>query len=183
MAGNVTLYEINVPAIVEMLEGRLLPQTIQMLSSILAITLVGMKQLLKDWLSHTFRVRRDVVLDALKWLQANNENYSNVTISQERILTLPEDGIPAEIEATIRYQDSEDAAIQEREGYTMNEYMAYEELDDTNDSPMVDKERDQTTDVNKGDGDVASKYIGDVMPLHILGVADVKQTLWDTTSG
>ncbi|KAI6153942.1 hypothetical protein BKA82DRAFT_23165 [Pisolithus tinctorius] len=101
MAGNVTLYEINVPAVVDMLEGRLLLQSVETLSSVLAIMLVGTKQLPKSWLSRTFRVHCDVVLEALKWLQANNENYNDVTISEEHINMLPVDGIPAEIEATI----------------------------------------------------------------------------------
>ncbi|KIO01644.1 hypothetical protein M404DRAFT_102598, partial [Pisolithus tinctorius Marx 270] len=106
-----------------MLEGRLMPQTVETLSSILAITLVGTKQLPTDWLTRTFRVGRDAVLEALKWLQANNENYSDVMVSDAWVNKLLEDGIPAEIEAMIRYQDSEEAAVREREGYVMNNYM------------------------------------------------------------
>ncbi|KIO09446.1 hypothetical protein M404DRAFT_21969 [Pisolithus tinctorius Marx 270] len=196
MAGNVTLYEINVPAIVDMLEGRLLPQTVEMLSSILAITMVGTKQLPKDWLSRTFRVHREVVQDALKWLQANNENYSDIMISDQHIFMLLEDGIPAEIEATIRYQDSEDTALREREGYSMNEDLVIDgertilnncvangveicpttEMEGESDLPMVDVERDETWELNEGDGELASENTGDVTPIHVLGVADLEQT-------
>ncbi|KIO04742.1 hypothetical protein M404DRAFT_52669, partial [Pisolithus tinctorius Marx 270] len=154
MAGNVTLYEINVPAVVDMLEGRLIPQTVETLSSILAITLVGTKQLPTDWLTRTFRVRQDAVLEALKWLQANNENYSDVTVSDARVNKLPEDGIPAEIEAMIHYQDSEEAAVREREGYVMNDYM------------VDDGKTTHSDDTDKGD----------VTPLHVLGVTDLEQT-------
>ncbi|KIN95492.1 hypothetical protein M404DRAFT_165673, partial [Pisolithus tinctorius Marx 270] len=164
MAGNVTLYEVNVTTVVDMIEGRLMPQTVQTLSSVLAITLVGTKHLPTDWLSRTFRVRWDVVFEALKWLQANNENYSDVTVSHDRVMTLPEDGIPSEIEAMIRYQDSEEAAVREREGYTMTDYM----VDDAKvrQGNMRSKQRCHPYETDNGD----------VTPLHVLGVVDVELT-------
>ncbi|KIN94229.1 hypothetical protein M404DRAFT_117818, partial [Pisolithus tinctorius Marx 270] len=161
MAGNVTLYEVNVTTVVDMIKGRLMPQTVQMLSSVLAITLVGTKHLPTDWLSHTFQVRWDVVFEALKWLQANNENYSDITISHDCVMTLPEDGIPSEIEAMIRYQDSEEVAVREREGYTMTDYM----VDDG-----------KTSAFNDLIGNRHDIYNGDVTLLHVLGVADVELT-------
>ncbi|KAI6138412.1 hypothetical protein BKA82DRAFT_3932534, partial [Pisolithus tinctorius] len=94
MAGNVTLYEINTLAVVDMLEGTLMPQTVQTLSSVLAITFIGTKHVPTDWLSQTFRVRRDVVYDALRWLQENNMNYEDIKICHECMVALPEDGIP-----------------------------------------------------------------------------------------
>jgi len=65
LAGNVTLYEVNTSAVANMLEGKLLPQTVTMLCSILAVTFIGTKSLPKDWLNRTFRVRREAVHDAL----------------------------------------------------------------------------------------------------------------------
>ncbi|KAI6138054.1 hypothetical protein BKA82DRAFT_3926188, partial [Pisolithus tinctorius] len=97
MAGNVTLYEINTPAVVDMLEGTLMPQTVQTLSSVLVITFIGTKHLLTDWLSHTFRVRQDIVYEALKWLQENNVNYEDIKICHEHMDALLKDGIPGEI--------------------------------------------------------------------------------------
>ncbi|KIO04732.1 hypothetical protein M404DRAFT_25843 [Pisolithus tinctorius Marx 270] len=177
MAGNVTLYEVNITAVVDMIEGRLMPQTVQTLSSVLAITLVGTKHLPTDWLSCTFRVRRDVVFEALKWLQANNENYSDVTVSHDRVMTLPEDGIPSEIKAMIRYQDSEEAAVREREGYTMTDYMVHDaEIDTENDVPMAGEDSEQSTEDGDANGAPASEDNGDVTPLHVLGVADVELT-------
>ncbi|KAI6142165.1 hypothetical protein BKA82DRAFT_3931150, partial [Pisolithus tinctorius] len=97
MAGNVTLYEINTPAVVDMLKGTLMPQTVQTLSSVLVITFIRMKHVLTDWLSCTFRVWQDIVYEALKWLQENNVNYKDIKICHERMDTLPKDGIPGEI--------------------------------------------------------------------------------------
>ncbi|KIN94129.1 hypothetical protein M404DRAFT_35377 [Pisolithus tinctorius Marx 270] len=196
MAGNVTLYEINMSAVVDMLEGRLMPQTVETLSSVLAITFVGTKYLPTDWLSRTFRVRRAVVFDALQWLQDNNENYWDITISPERMQSLPVDGIPEEIEAMVRYEDSEDTAVWESEGYMMNEFAvddgktsnqnqklttndhicAPAEIDAANDIPMVADQSDDRAPCNEVDADLASDDRGDVIPLHVLGVADIEQT-------
>ena len=66
MAGNVTLYEVNTSAIASMLEGSLLPQAVETLSSVLAITLIGTHKLPNDWLSQTFRVRCQAVHEVLQ---------------------------------------------------------------------------------------------------------------------
>ena len=117
MAGNVTLYEVNTDAVVGMLEGNLLPQPAETLSHIIAITFIGTRRLPTNWMTRTFRVRRSAVHEALQWLQANNELYSDVVISADRLGTLPEDHIPAELMALIRHVDDESVATQEREGY------------------------------------------------------------------
>jgi len=119
MAGNVTLYEVNTTQVASMLEGALLPQGVVTLSSILAITFIGTRRLPSDWLSRTFRVRRQAVHDALLWLHEHNELYGDIQISGDRLALLPDDSIPEEIEAVIRYEKDETAAIKEREGYAM----------------------------------------------------------------
>lgn len=121
MAGNVTLYKVNMAAMADMLEGRLLPQTVTALCSVLAITFIGTKTLPQDWLKWTFRVRQEAVHDALCWLQANNPLYEDICISHEQLHMLPENGIPAELEAVIRYEEDAGMAMQEREGYILNE--------------------------------------------------------------
>jgi len=121
MAGNVTLYEVNTSAVADMLEGKLLPQTVTTLCSVLAMTFIGTKSLPKDWLNRTFCVRREAVHEALCWLQVNNPLYEDVQISHEQLNLLPENSIPAELEAVIRYEEDEEVARQEREGYTEND--------------------------------------------------------------
>ena len=117
MAGNVSLYEVNTEAIAGMLEGNLLPPHAEMLSNIIAITFIGTKRLPMNWLSRTFQVRRSVVHEALQWLQANNELYSDIVISHEQLDTLPQEGISPEVMALICHEEDETAAVQEREGY------------------------------------------------------------------
>ena len=100
-----------------MLEGALLPQGIGMLSSILAITFIGTRKLPSDWLTRTFKVRRQAVYKALQWLQEHNILYQDIDISHEQLALLPEDRVPEEVKAIIRYEEDEMAAMKEREGY------------------------------------------------------------------
>jgi hypothetical protein len=44
-----------------------------------------------------FKVRRDKVLEALQWLQRNNRFYHDIEIDFSNIMTLPINGIPADI--------------------------------------------------------------------------------------
>ncbi|KIN96568.1 hypothetical protein M404DRAFT_33056 [Pisolithus tinctorius Marx 270] len=163
MAGNVTLYEINMVAVVDTLEGRLMPQTVEMLSSVLAITFVGTKYLPTDWLSRTF--------------QENNENYQDIMICPECMQSLPLDGIPVEIEAMVCYEENEDSAVWEREGYTMNEDAQDDaEIEAANNIPMLPEQSGEAGHQNEGNPDVASDNHGDVIPLHVLSVADIEQT-------
>lgn len=113
MAGNVTLYNMNTKAIVEMLEGQFLPQPAAQLASVLAITYVGTRKLPKTWLKSTFRVHRQVIYEALLWLKENNEMYRDIVISSERLHNLPEDDIPFEISAAICHEDNDETAIRE----------------------------------------------------------------------
>lgn len=117
MAGNVTTYSMNADAIVEMLEGQLMPRKPELLASVIAVSFIGLGKLPKKWLKGTFRVRRAVVHDALRWLKANNEMYKDVRISQEALRILPEDGIPDAILANVRHEESESLARQESATY------------------------------------------------------------------
>ena len=121
MAGNVTLYDVNTSVVASMLEGALLPQSVGSLSSVIAITFIGTRKLPLNWLSRTFRVRRSAVYEALQWLREHNEMYHDVTISNEQLSLLPEDEIPQEIEAVIRFEEDEGVAVKEREGYVMED--------------------------------------------------------------
>ena len=50
LLGNVTLYNMNMDAIIDMLKGQLLPHPAIQLVSVLAVTFVGSKKLPKSWL-------------------------------------------------------------------------------------------------------------------------------------
>ena len=68
MRGNVVSYEQDMEGIASMIEGRLMPQSLCILASVLSITFIGVGRLPQNWLHSTFHVRREVVRAALRWL-------------------------------------------------------------------------------------------------------------------
>ena len=63
MRGNVSTYELNTGAVEAMVEGRLMPRTPAILSSLIAITYIGIGRIQKNWIHSTFRVRRYTLLE------------------------------------------------------------------------------------------------------------------------
>lgn len=133
MAKNATLYDMNTNDMVKMIEGQLLPQPINTLASILAITYIGKRGLLKEWLKSTFRVCCAVVFNALKWLKANNPLYGNIQISQDLLAHLPEDEVPEEIILIVWHEVNDDIAVRESKGYVPNDHQNW----DDGESPVV----------------------------------------------
>jgi len=94
MRGNVSTYELNVDAMMAMIEGQLMPRPPSILSSLIAITYIGAGRIPKNWIHLTFRVRRYHVSRALNWLKVKNPKYyGDVVISQHQLNRLPEDDI------------------------------------------------------------------------------------------
>lgn len=118
MAGNASLFEINTQEVVEMLNGQWMPSPVATLSSIIAITFVGnSRRLPSDWLKKTFRVRRNVVYDALIWLRNNNPIYADIQIDMKRLQELPDDDVPEEVLSIVRHEDDDEIIEKERESY------------------------------------------------------------------
>ena len=122
MRGNVSTYELNVEAMMAMVEGKLMPRAPTVLSTLIAITYIGVGNIPKKWLHSTFRVRRHHVARALRWLQDNNPKYyGNITISENQLSQLPEDDVPDEILGLIRQSDDTGLVDQESAGYVRTE--------------------------------------------------------------
>ena len=117
MKGNVSLFDVNTKEVVRMLEGQKMPNLTSTLASVVVVTVIGSKTLPKDWLKSTFRIRRKRVYEALLWLKKNNRLYDDICIDDERLRTLPEDGIPHEIIASIHQEFDEAVADRESEGF------------------------------------------------------------------
>ena len=114
MKGTVSTYDLNLGDAVDMLEGNMLPRRPDILASVIAITFIGLGDLPKHWLRSMFHVRRQAVLDALRWLKDNNPKYyGEVVISRERLADLPEDNVPVEVMGVVR--QSEDVGVLDRE--------------------------------------------------------------------
>ena len=79
-----------------------LSQHVEELASILPryprdLSIIVVKMKGKDNSFKDVKVRREKVYDALQWLLKNNPHYSNVTINQHALKTLPIDDVPSEI--------------------------------------------------------------------------------------
>lgn len=97
MRGHVSSYELDSQGIMSMVEGKLMPRPPVILATLISVTFIGLGTLPKDWIHSTFRVRRQVVFDALSWLKQNNPTYyGDIEISTSRIQDLPGDDVPDE---------------------------------------------------------------------------------------
>lgn len=143
IVGNVTTYALNTGDVVKMLEGNLLPRAPELLASVIAVSFIGLGKLPKKWLKGTFRVRRSAVHAALQWLKANNELYEDIEISNEALQILPEDGVPEEILANVRHEESDTLAEQERESYVPRDETEYEIRARVNESTSSDDREDE----------------------------------------
>ena len=118
MRGTVSTYDLNVDAVTSMLDGKLMPRPLTILSSLISVTYIGIGKLPKNWLRSTFRVRRGVVGSALAWLKTNNPKYyGDITIGADALNRLPDDDVPDEILSIVRQSDDVGILDQEGAGY------------------------------------------------------------------
>jgi hypothetical protein len=102
MRGTVTTYELNTPAVADMVEGHLMPEAPAILASLISITFITKGMHTKNWMHNTFRVRRQSVRRALLWLKTHNPKYySQIEVSEARLQELPDDDVPLEIQSII----------------------------------------------------------------------------------
>ena len=124
MRGNVSTYELNIGAVTAMVEGHLMPRPPTILSSLIAITYIGIGRIPKNWIHSTFRVRRYHVSRALNWLKINNPKYyGKVAIDQRQLDRLPEDDVPDKILAVIRQSNDTTLVDHESPGYVRTDEM------------------------------------------------------------
>jgi hypothetical protein len=118
MRGTVSTFEVDVPGIASMIKGNLMPRPPAILASVIIVTFIAVGEFPKRWLRSTFRVRRSVVADALRWLKANNPKYyGDIVIDDDRLATLPEDDVPDEILSIVRQTEDVGLVDQEESGY------------------------------------------------------------------
>lgn len=117
LRGNVTTYKMDPAQMADLLFDNILPHPATILSAVIGVTFVGPKGSHLYGMPEMFRVRRWRVREALVWLTHNNPLYSDITISDERLAELPEDGIPEEIELTARVSNDIDTLNREGETY------------------------------------------------------------------
>jgi hypothetical protein len=118
MRGNVSTYELDMDGILSMVQGNLMPRPPAVLASVISVTFIGLGNLPKQWLRTTFRVRRQFVFEALRWLKNHNPKYYGaIEIDPVRIEQLPEDNVPKEILGVVRQSTDTGIVDQESDGY------------------------------------------------------------------
>lgn len=117
LKGNVSTYKLDPAQVAAMVEGEVMPPPAKLLSATIGITFVGPRGLPESTMPGMFRVRRRRVHRALEWLKQNNRLYADIVISADRLLQLPEDGIPKELMLTAKHSTDSDAVYQEEDGY------------------------------------------------------------------
>ena len=92
----------------------ILPPPLEDLDEVLAVVFTGPVKPTTDELKRTpFLVRRNAVGNALRWLQANHPDYSDLEMSEENLATYPQCDVPVTIEYQTRTANtsSEETAI------------------------------------------------------------------------
>ena len=115
--GNVSMYRLDTKEIADLIEGNLMPCPLRILASTIGVTFVGPKNLPEKSMPGFLHTRRARVRNALVWLIKNNPFYADIVISDDRLDEIPEDGIPNEILAAMRYSDDTEEVDRERAGY------------------------------------------------------------------
>ncbi|QRV90748.1 Helitron helicase-like domain at N-terminus [Ceratobasidium sp. AG-Ba] len=123
LKGNVTTYELNMPQVVKMLEGKLMPRPLSILAFTIAVTFIGLGSVPRSWLKRTFQVRRDHVLEALRVLKevTRHPGYVDLQIDMAALKALPDGDVPVEILAAIRHDEDVRKVQAESASYNQNE--------------------------------------------------------------
>ncbi|KAF8340086.1 hypothetical protein F5887DRAFT_1077211 [Amanita rubescens] len=169
MRGNVCSYEMDAPGIAEMVQGNLMPRRLEILASVIQITLFGQRQLPENWMRNLFRVRRNYIREALVWLKANNPRfYGHIRISSEHLDSLPDDGVPLELMAITRHVDDPDLVHEQNDSYIPGEN---DEIDSDACNADVDSEERSISDE-----DDLESVPPEVFPIQVSGAIDTDLT-------
>nr|GAT52360.1 predicted protein [Mycena chlorophos] len=184
LRGNVSSYRLPTAQIGDMVAGNMVPRPSLLLAAVIGVTFVGVGKAAMTAVPGICRVRRQRVFDALMWLKAHNRLYANMTISEENLRRLPDDGVPEEILQNIRFSDDTEATAHEHAGYVPDddEDESEEEEDSADEDDVMelssgDPARSVKTDADHDHMDVDPGLRTDdephVFPLMAHGVIDV----------
>ncbi|CEL62289.1 DNA repair and recombination protein pif1, mitochondrial OS=Schizosaccharomyces pombe (strain 972 / ATCC 24843) GN=pif1 PE=1 SV=1 [Rhizoctonia solani AG-1 IB] len=138
----------------DMIAGKLMPQPVSVLSTVLSITFIGRGRKFNPAVLDIFRVRRDNVAEALLWLKENNPKYyGNINIDSSRLNELPVNDVPDEIKINMRQEEYPAFITTESEGYVSGNNI-YEEAGDISSLPLEDEHTCDNPDV------VPLQYLG-----------------------
>lgn len=121
LRGNVSTYRLDTNEISDMISDNIFPRPCKILASVIGVTIVGPKNVPEKTMPGFLHARRYRVHKALTWLRDHNLLWSNIIISDQRLLQIGADGVPEEILMGTRYSDDIELLEQERSGYVPEE--------------------------------------------------------------
>ncbi|KAI5892666.1 uncharacterized protein SCHCODRAFT_01171736 [Schizophyllum commune H4-8] len=147
MRGNVCSYDLDMNGVADMVEGDLLPRPLSILPSTLSVTIIGPGPLPEGWLHSTFR---------------NDPKYFGaLELSEERLSSIPDDDVPAEVLACITRDDDEGIGEEEHGGYAPQ--------DEEGGGDVHEGDQDQAPDLTV---DAGLTFEAEVIPFDIAGSVD-----------
>ncbi len=117
LKGSVSTYVLDPKLVGSMIDGKILPAPPLILSATIAVTFITPSGKPEFSFPKMLHVQRNNVRDALLWLKSHNPLYEDITISEERLQALPENGMPNEIISTAKYSTDMESVVREHEGY------------------------------------------------------------------
>ena len=93
--GNTITFTQNISSITNMINE--VPARMSSVNDTLKVIFVGRKIPKKNDLKNILNVRRQVVIDALKFLKEHHYMYNDIPLSRKNLRTLPHDDVPHEI--------------------------------------------------------------------------------------
>jgi hypothetical protein len=155
--GTCATYRQNIPQVVQMLEDKLLPLPPSIFSSTLSVAFIGSQKISKDTLRSLFSVSRRRVYAALMWLKKHNNLYVEIRVSTNTLQQLPENDVPREILAGIRYSNDVSFLSAEDTRYNREED---EEDADENDGEVSQSHKALSLNIGHRIRDNTSKHRG-----------------------
>lgn len=121
LRGNVSTYHFLTLAIVDLVSDNVLAHDPVVFSTLIGATIVGARNIPERTLKGLLRVQRERVRLVLVWLKKNNYLYSNIAISESRLMQFPKDRVPPAILSNVRLSDDIDELEKERDTYVPNQ--------------------------------------------------------------
>ena len=122
LRGNVSTYRLNTDQIAHLSSTHVMPPSPTILAATIGVTFVGPKNVPEKTMPGFLRVNQMRVRMALEWLKENNPLYANVTISEDRLNSLPVNEVPEEILSLVKYSNDTRLLAEESDGYVPNDY-------------------------------------------------------------
>ena len=129
LKGNITSFPMNTDEILNMLEGHKIPQPLCVLSSVVSVTYIRVGTMPWHMLKSIFHIHQKAILAALQWLMQNNKCYSEYTLDESIMSTLPKDDIPIQILTGVCQETETNILIQEHGSYVPDSCKSHGQCD------------------------------------------------------